>query len=275
MVFALPDPRQVAQIIREVASREILPRFRNLGVGDVAHKRHPGDLVTIADKEAERQLARLLRALSPGSAVVGEEGVEADADSLATLGHDLPVWLIDPVDGTANFAAGKPCFAVILAFCLRGETLAGWIHDPIADAFMWAVAGEGAWLEQGAGARRVHAASAGPLGGMKGSLTRRASDRVQRGLRFRGDEDWPEIVRYGSVGREYMDLGRGAIHFAQYTRLKPWDHAAGVLIHREAGGYSRLRSSRSPYRLEPHIVEETLLLAPDEATWRVLDGLLG
>jgi fructose-1,6-bisphosphatase/inositol monophosphatase family enzyme len=72
-----------------------------------------------------------------------------------------------------------------------------------------------------------------------------------------------------------MDLGRGAIQFAQYTRLKPWDHAAGVLIHSEAGGFSRLRRDYSPYRAEPHIVEETLLLAPDEATWRILDEMLG
>jgi fructose-1,6-bisphosphatase/inositol monophosphatase family enzyme len=72
-----------------------------------------------------------------------------------------------------------------------------------------------------------------------------------------------------------MDLGRGAIQFAQYTRLKPWDHAAGVLIHHEAGGFNRLRRDCSPYRAEPRIVEETLLLAPDEATWRTLDEMLG
>ena len=109
---------------------------------------------------------------------------------------------------------------------------------------------------------------------MKGSLTRRAADRLYGAMAQR-DVQPPEIVRYGSVGREYMDLGVGAIHFAQYTRLKPWDHAAGVLIHREAGGYSRLRRDRSPYRVEPYIVEETLLLAPDEPTWRALDTMLG
>jgi fructose-1,6-bisphosphatase/inositol monophosphatase family enzyme len=271
----LPDPMRVIRIIRQVAASEILPRFRNLGAGDVAQKRHPRDLVTIADTEAERLLTKLLYPLSPGSAVVGEEGAETNARIIAKLGEDAPVWLIDPVDGTVNFASGTACFAVIVAYCAGGKTLAGWIHDPIADTVVWAVAGEGAWLEQPSGKRSVRLASGGVIGAMKGSLTRRAADRLRGVLAARGLTDPPEIVRYGSVGREYMDLGCGAIQFAQYTRLKPWDHAAGVLIHREAGGFNCLRHDCSPYRAEPHIVEETLLLAPDEATWRTLDEMLG
>jgi fructose-1,6-bisphosphatase/inositol monophosphatase family enzyme len=271
----LPDPTHVIRIIRQVACSEIMPRFRNLHADDIAQKRHARDLVTIADTEAERVLIKLLCPLSPGSAAVGEEGAEINARIMAKLGEDSPVWLIDPVDGTMNFAAGTACFAVIVAYCVGGKTLAGWIHDPIADTVVWAVAGEGAWLEQPSGRRSVRLARGGVIGGMKGSLTRRAADRLYGVLAARGFVNAPEIVRYGSVGREYMDLGRGVIQFAQYTRLKPWDHAAGVLIHHEAGGFSRLRRDRSPYRAEPRIVEETLLLAPDEATWRTLDEMLG
>jgi fructose-1,6-bisphosphatase/inositol monophosphatase family enzyme len=275
MAPPLPDPSHVIRIIREVASREIMPRFRNLGAAEVSQKRHPRDLVTIADTEAERRLTELLRPLSPGSAVVGEEGAEADANALAALGAAAPVWLLDPIDGTTNYACGKACFAVIVAFCSEDETLAGWIYDPTADVVLWAVAGEGAWLEHGGERARVRVAAGGEIGGMRGSLTRRAADRLLGLLVARGGGQPPEIIRCGSVGREYMDLGRGDIHFAQYTRLKPWDHAAGVLIHREAGGFSRLRRDRSPYGARPYILEETLLLAPDEATWRTLDGMLG
>jgi fructose-1,6-bisphosphatase/inositol monophosphatase family enzyme len=67
-----------------------------------------------------------------------------------------------------------------------------------------------------------------------------------------------------------MDLAQGKLDFAQYTRLKPWDHAAGVLIHTEAGGFNRITGSRARYRPRPRIMEETLLLAPDEATWEAL-----
>jgi fructose-1,6-bisphosphatase/inositol monophosphatase family enzyme len=274
MTPPLPDPSHVSRIIREVAGREVMPRFRNLRATDVARKRSPRDLVTIADTEAERRLTELLLPLAAGSVVVGEEGAEADAGVLAALGGSGPVWLIDPIDGTTNYASGHACFAVMVAYCTVGETVAGWIHDPIADVVLWAVAGEGAWQEHRGERGRVRVAAGCEIGEMKGSLTRRAADRLFGSLATRGCGQPPEIVRYGSVGREYMDLGLGAIHFAQYTRLKPWDHAAGVLIHREAGGFSRLRRDRSPYRPEPYIVEETLLLAPDEATWRILDSML-
>jgi fructose-1,6-bisphosphatase/inositol monophosphatase family enzyme len=84
----------------------------------------------------------------------------------------------------------------------------------------------------------------------------------------------PHFVRLGSSGREYLDLVRGRLDFAEYTRLKPWDHAAGVLMHREAGGISRLRDSLEPYRPRPGIVPGTLLLAPDERSWTELNALL-
>ena len=70
-----------------------------------------------------------------------------------------------------------------------------------------------------------------------------------------------------------MDLAQGKLDFAQYTRLKPWDHAAGVLIHTEAGGFNRMTGSRAPYRPVPWIMEETVLLAPDEATWEALHAV--
>ena len=119
------------------------------------------------------------------------------------------MWLLDPVDGTTNYVSGTACFAVIVAYCAGGETLAGWIHDPIADTMVWAVASEGAWLEEPTGRRRVRASFGGDIGSMKGSLTRRAADRLYGALAPRGVQP-PEIVRYGSVGREYMDLGVGA-----------------------------------------------------------------
>jgi fructose-1,6-bisphosphatase/inositol monophosphatase family enzyme len=271
----IPDPAEVIRIVREVAEAEILSRFCKLVAGEVTHKRSPRDLVTVADVAAERALAERLTALAPGSLVVGEEAAEADAGLLAALGGSAPVWLLDPVDGTTNYASGKPCFAVIVAWCEKGETRAGFIHDPIGGSVLWSVAGEGAWLEEAAGRSRVHAVPPRALADMQGSLTPRAADRLHGALAAQGGGPAPAIVRYGCAGREYMDLGRGVLDFAQYTRLKPWDHAAGVLIHREAGGFSALRRDRSPYQGQPYIVEETLLLAPNEAAWEALDGLLG
>jgi fructose-1,6-bisphosphatase/inositol monophosphatase family enzyme len=259
-----------------VAAQIILPRFRNLAAGDIAHKkRNPRDLVTIADIEAERALERRLVSLVPGSVFVGEEAAEAQPDILSMLAGGDPVWLLDPVDGTANFAAGHACFAVIVGFCVGGEAKAGFILDPLADALVWAAVGQGAWLGRGAEHQRVAVVHNRPLSAMRGSLTHRSAERLALSLAVSGQEGAPATTRYGSVGQEYMDLARGQLDFASYARLKPWDHAAGVLIHQEAGGFSALRSNGSPYRPAPCIVEDTLLLAPDEGTWRRLHALLG
>jgi fructose-1,6-bisphosphatase/inositol monophosphatase family enzyme len=265
----IPDPKTVIAIIREVAAMEIMPRFRNLGAADVTSKRSPSDLVTTADLEAERRLAAALTRLVPGSAVIGEEAAEHDPAVFAALAGAAPVWLIDPVDGTNNFAHGRSCFAVIVAYCFAGETVAGWIHDPIADTTAWAVTGGGAWIEDGEGTRPIRAAPPRDLERMTGSLGWRLARRV-KAQREAGFSMPGRIARYGCVGREYIDLGRGALDFAHYTRLKPWDHAAGVLIHREAGGFSRITDDRTPYRPAPGIQETTLLLAADEAAWQTL-----
>ena len=268
-----PDSKTVIAIIREVAATEIMPRFGNLGEGDIASKRSPSDLVTTADIEAERRLSQALTRLCPGSAVIGEEAAEHDPAVFGALAGAAPVWLVDPVDGTRNFAHDKPCFAVIVAYCLAGETVAGWIHDPVADATAWAAKGGGAWIEDRDGARPIHAAAPGDLERMTGSLgyrlARRIEARRESGLTMPG-----KTVRYGCVGREYMDLGRGALDFAHYTRLKPWDHAAGALIHHEAGGFSQITDDHTPYRPAPGIQETTLLLAPDEAAWQALAAAL-
>ncbi|MGF1640310.1 MAG: inositol monophosphatase family protein [Rhodospirillales bacterium] len=273
MTGPLPDGDAVIAIVRGVAAAEILPRFRNLAAGDVVAKRSPADLVTVADTEAERRLAAALTVLAPTSRVVGEEAAEHDPGLLAALAGPVPVWLVDPVDGTRNFAHGKPCFAVIVAYCAGGETLAGWIHDPLADATAWAVRGGGAWLRTPEGVLRLRTAAARPLESTTGSVGWRVARRVQTD-RAQGLAVPARTVRYGCVGREYMDLGRGALDFALYTRLKPWDHAAGVLIHAEAGGFARLVDDGTPYRPAPAIQEATLLLAADRESWEALATVL-
>ncbi len=264
-----PDVAAVAALIREVAAAEVLPRFRRLAAADISEKSGPQDLVTTADVEAERALAARLPALVPGSLVVGEEAAAADPDLLGRLAGEAPVWLVDPVDGTANFVRGEACFAVIVAYCVGGETRAGWILDPLTDRMIWAVAGQGAWTGD-AEAHRLWLSSPRPLAEMRGSLGytlgKRLRTRIAAGL-----QDGPgEIVRYGCTGQEYMDLARGRLDFARYRRLKPWDHAAGVLIHAEAGGHAALVEDGRPYRPEPRLMPETVLLAPDRPNWERL-----
>lgn len=275
---SVPDIDKVIDIIRAVAVREIMPRFGNLAAHDIAEKRGPKDLVTVADTEAEKALTEALTELAPGSAVVGEEAVDADPEVLAALGGSAPVWLVDPVDGTNNFANGKACFAVIIGYCAGGDIRAGWIHDPVNDVTVWAKEGEGTWIDTATDRRRLRLAAPKAIAQMTGSLghrwTRRLKEKLKAGLGVPG----PRLVRYGCTGREYMDLAIGRLDFAAYTRLKPWDHAAGVLIYREAGGVAIVtdaeREAEGGYRPLPEILETTLLLAPNQACWRGLKASL-
>jgi len=160
------DLERVANIVREVAEAVILPRFRNLKAGEVRTKTSARDFVTIADLEAERMLTGALTALLPGSCVVGEEGVAADKSQLDLLQGEAPVWVLDPVDGTANFTEGNPSFAVMVALVRQGETLAGWIHDPLGNRTAMAKKGAGAWMH----GERLTVASPCPVGEMTGAF---------------------------------------------------------------------------------------------------------
>ena len=257
MRFESPDPQRVADIIRDVAATEILTRFRHLSASQIREKQ-PGELVTEADVEAERVLTLRLGELIAGAAVVGEEAVSADRDVLRALDGDGAVWVIDPVDGTGNFAKGNARFAVIVALVRDGVTVAGWIYDPVGDRMIIAETGNGAWL----GEQRLATLPTAPLAELTGSVKRlgRLSSLVAK------------TVRKGSAAHDYIDLVTGGLHFAHYNRLMPWDHAAGVLIHAEAGGHAGLIDGR-PYR--PRAEAGELLLAPSPGTWKSLQAIIG
>jgi fructose-1,6-bisphosphatase/inositol monophosphatase family enzyme len=265
------DPNRVDQIIRDVAKTEVMPRFRNLEARDISEK-SPNNFVTTADIEAEKRLAQDLTALLPGSVAIGEESVEDNPNLLDALNEELPVWILDPVDGTGNFASGKACFALIVAYCVGGETLAGWIHDPINDVTVWAIKGEGAWI----GGQRLKIDGTIPIGEMSGSLGPRLRHRMCRTWGYAEDDE--RLMRYKCVGMEYLDLARGVLHFARYAgKIKPWDHAAGILIHTEAGGYSQLSGGiTGSYRTTAGIIDNSsLLLAPNSPAWKQLHATIG
>jgi fructose-1,6-bisphosphatase/inositol monophosphatase family enzyme len=253
----IPDRDEVARIIAEVGASEVMPRFQNLLAAEIREK-GPGDFVTVADEAAERRLAAELGPLLPGSRIIGEEAVAADPRHLDALAGDDPVWVIDPIDGTANFASGRPVFAVMVALVRRGETQMGWIHDPVARSTAVAVRGEGAW-RNGTRIRvpRLAEREPGPL---------MANHRLARRL---GDRSPFAIAPFDlrCAGQEYLALARGAVHFALYNRLHPWDHAAGQLLHHEAGGFAA-QLDGSPYT--PRVTGGGLLIAPDATSWRLL-----
>jgi fructose-1,6-bisphosphatase/inositol monophosphatase family enzyme len=262
----IPPVDDVTQILRRVAREIVLPRYGKLATHEIGTK-GPGNYVTVADTESEHALTAALSRLTPGALVVGEEAVAADPAILDRLAGAPPVWIIDPVDGTQSFARGHHDFCMIVAYAEQGVVKAGWIHEPLRDTTLSAQAGAGAWRD----GARVSLGSAPDLARMTGTLTgrlpdgRRALDVAQASRRLGATR------RGGSAGRVYMKLAAAKIDFALFSRTLPWDHAAGVLIHREAGGHAAFLDG-TPYDLTRH--QGPLLMAPDAGTWADLARLL-
>ncbi|MDA0663638.1 MAG: inositol monophosphatase [Proteobacteria bacterium] len=259
----IPDPQRVADFIRETAMIDIMPRFQTLAAHEVIEKK-PGDIVTIADREAEDRLTAMLSGLTPGTLVVGEEATHDDPDLLDRLDDDVPMWIIDPVDGTANFAAGRPLFAVMVAYIYKGETAGAWIYDPVRDLMAIAEHGDGAEINGG----RLHLA---PL-----DTGRKISGRVNFGsfpeerrpvLRQHFTETFALEKSMRCAGQEFLALLDGQMQFRLYNQLWAWDHAPGVLLLREAGGHAGLIRG-APYR--PTTRVQALLCAHDELSWHRL-----
>lgn len=255
-------------LLREASDRFILPRFRALGHGEVEEK-SPGEVVTVADRETEAWLTPRLGALVPGSRVVGEEAVEADPRLLEGLDRGL-AWLVDPVDGTANFASGSPRFAVMAALLRDGDALAAWILDPVSGTLAAAERGAGAAMD--GVAMRVPAVVPEPAK-LHGALhCRFMPPAVRETVEARQGAFASTFGGLGCAGHEYRDLAAGARDFSVYWRTHPWDHVPGALLLGEAGGRAA-RLDGSPYRAGDH--RTGLLAAITPEAWEAVRRELG
>jgi fructose-1,6-bisphosphatase/inositol monophosphatase family enzyme len=259
---------EVGALLREAASRAILPLFRRLGDADVAEKA-PGELVTVADRRSEEIIDAGLRRILPGSVVVGEEQAAADPSVLDLLRDPAEVWVVDPLDGTANFAAGRQPFAVMVALRRAGSTRIGWILDPITDTLLVGQAGGGAYRD-GLAVRT----SPDPLEpeALRGAAPTRflpatLRERIREGGRRLGGL----LPGLHCAGREYADILAGHQHFALFWRTLPWDHLPGALLLQEAGGVVR-RLDGSAY--DPTDGRSGLLAAANEQIWRTVHATL-
>jgi fructose-1,6-bisphosphatase/inositol monophosphatase family enzyme len=264
------DIDAVTRILEEAAVVEILPRFQSLLSHEVREK-ESGELVTIADVKAEEHIARRLRDLLPGAYLVGEEAVAADPAILPAISKEPLVWVIDPIDGTANFACGNPVFAVMVGLVKKGRTVAGWIHDPVSGTTATAELKSGAWR---AGSR-LTAAPATSLRDMRGTLHASTFAPPEMAKQIQSRRNLVHAIRsLRCAGHEYLRLASGHIHFSLFTKLMPWDHVPGSLIYREAGGQARTLDGAD--YLARSYRAAGLLLAPDATAWQSLhDVLLG
>jgi fructose-1,6-bisphosphatase/inositol monophosphatase family enzyme len=265
MRFDENDIDWLAGVLADAAVKEIMPRFRRLAAGDVRQKTSAADLVTEADVNAERVIIAALSARYPNALIVGEEASEVDRTFLPKLTGAALAFVIDPVDGTFNFAAGVPLFGVMLGVVVDGETVAGIIHDPIGKDSLIAARGAGARIHAADGARTpVRVAAPVPMSEMTGAVSWQYRKEPERSRLARNQAKCLSQIGYRCAAHEYRVIASGHAHFALYNKVMPWDHLAGVLIHQEAGGYAA-RLDGSAYL--PGHLEGGLMVAPDKASW--------
>lgn len=190
------------------------------------------DPVTETDLESQRLIVNHIRQAFPEHRILAEEkGVPltgtADSDGR---------WIIDPLDGTVNYAHGFPMFAVSIAFEWQGEVIYGIIYDPLREECFEAVRGEGAWLNE-------HPLRVSETGDLEQALLAtgfpyNVAERLEDILtRFRQVLAVAEGVRRpGAATLDLCYLAAGRLDGFWEEGLKPWDTAAGILIVTEAGG---------------------------------------
>lgn len=230
----------ILQTIRNAARREIMPRFRALSDSDISTKSAPDDLVTAADLAAESLITEQLRQAFPTALILGEEAVAAEPSLCDQLEDAEMAIIIDPVDGTWNYAHGLALFGVILAVTRYGMPIYGLLYDPVIDD--WIISGDDAatcYASQ-RNSRKLRLLTTMP--------DRKTGGYVPLGFlpashRPRVAALWPQVGRINSLRcscHEFRMLAQGYVDFVLSTRLTPWDHAAGVLVVQQAGGVAKM-----------------------------------
>jgi len=273
----LPKPVSMAQqrtilnVLRRTARAEIMPRFRNLSAGDIAVKSRPNDLVTQADKAAEAMITRALTLAFPSALVVGEESV-ADTPALLDQIADAPLaFIIDPIDGTWNFAHGIAVFGTILAVTQFGRPAFGLIYDPVGDDWAICDAETAPRLEAMNGKNRpLHVSQGKAVEDLIGYI---ALELFPTDMQAQLAATFPNFARTAAMGcsaHEYRMIAQGHADFVLTPTLNPWDHAAGALICERAGAHVEMLDG-TPYTAARHTGH--LLVAPDHLTWNRLQKI--
>lgn len=262
------DINEVTAILWEAVHSAIMPRFRALSAEEISEK-EPGELVTTADQEAEVLVSRQLAGLVPGAPIVGEEVCSRRPDLVDRLTDAPWAWLVDPIDGTANFVSGSTDWAVMVALVRSGTAVAAWIVRPTEGSVYIAEQGSGAWRDGERLQRPVVQADPRLLRGAV--LTRFLDQSTKAAVELASCRFQAITSGSGCAGVDYALIVESEQDFAFFHRVLPWDHAPGALLLTEAGAAAR-RLDGSEYRAgRPG---SGLLAAANIDFWHVVRGAL-
>ena len=240
--FARHVARTGGQVLRErfLAPREI-------------HAKGQRDFYTDADIAAQQTIVDLIRTRDPHTAIQAEEGLEPPPGAAA-------LWVIDPLDGTTNYARQFPAFAVSIAYVEHNQPQIGVVYDPLHERLFFAERDGGAWLN----ADRLHAADTADIASAIVALDwGRGEQQRAQAMRWlaRVEPECRSTRALGSAALALSYLAAGWIDVYFHPMLAPWDGAAGQVIAEEAGAsLVNFVGARWNYT-EPDCIASTLPLA--------------
>ncbi|MGD8911310.1 MAG: inositol monophosphatase family protein [Candidatus Thiodiazotropha sp.] len=225
------DTNLLCELLVEAAKSELMPRFNRCD----CQIKEDGSLVTQADLAMQQQMLTQLKHHYPEIPLLGEE-MPADLQRAILNDENQGFWCLDPLDGTANYVSGMPCFAVSLAYLANGEVQTGIIYDPVRDELFHASKGSGAWLNQ----ERLTIDCA--LDSLRECVAMVDFKRLKPALaaRLATSPPYRSQRSIGSVALDWCWLAAGRLQLYLHGGARLWDYAAGTLIFREAGGHFRL-----------------------------------
>jgi histidinol-phosphatase len=259
---------EFALALAQAAESEIMPVFRNCTVS----WKPDGSEVTEADRRAEEVMREIISKRMPGHLVLGEEygGPKTPTNE--------PLWVLDPIDGTASFAVGLPIFGTLIGYLENGEPQAGVIHFPAMGETVYAAKGSGCWARvRGSDAKRVRVSSTADLKNAYVSACSvnpsdihpppsgpcyKLSRLIPKARKFRFISD---CVQHALVAQGRLDAAVDAV-------MNPWDIAALVPCVEEAGGVtSDLEGRREHIIWQPNLLS-TSTRALHKQILQVLQG---
>jgi len=222
--------QQLELLLRKAAVSELMPRFRHME----RHFKSDGSIVTEADHACQDKITQALQQQWPEIALLGEEMPESQQNALMQQSQTA-LWVLDPLDGTSNFAAGIPCFSISLALLINGKVQLGLIYDPTREECFSALFGKGAWLN---GERlQVNDEAVMPLSNCMAQIDFK---RLPKPLaaQIASHPPYSSQRSFGSGALDWCWLAAGRVQLYLHGKQKLWDYSAGQLILTEAGGQS-------------------------------------
>ncbi len=252
MKISLTFAKKIAELHFDIAESHCMANFTKLTASQIFDKNGGTNIVTQIDIDAEYALSQALLPLIDDALFVGEEIIETEPDLLTRAKQAEYVWLVDPLDGTRNFANNVLMFSSMISLIHNGETIFASLYDSGKRDIAVAIKGQGASYLKSGDKIKVQPSDNIELPKMIGNyskLVRRDLMAQKFTNQLEGDESiysgqdidtrlesMQDVVSLRCAGMDFIMLAQGKRDFSLYHNLHPWDHAAGKLLLEEAGG---------------------------------------